>query len=104
LGTDPHVGLWGVGWLPASIAGSYVRLRRGCDWTVRPLSARSASRLAATAGWSRIRIAPPEVTDGAASREAVRVYRLARRSSLGRALLRSFGPLWQLEAVREEAR
>ena len=39
LGPDPHVWLWWVGWLPASIRERYVRWRRGTTYRpIRPVS------------------------------------------------------------------
>jgi SAM-dependent methyltransferase len=39
LTPEPHVGLWGVGWLPHGIAVSYVRARTGIDYrSIRLLS------------------------------------------------------------------
>lgn len=39
LTAEPHVGLWGVGWLPHRLAVSYVRARTGIDYrSIRLLS------------------------------------------------------------------
>ena len=46
LGAEPHVGVWGVGWLPRRFQRAYVRRRTGEDYKfVRLLSAREAVRL-----------------------------------------------------------
>jgi SAM-dependent methyltransferase len=108
VATDPHVGLWGVGWLPRRWAAGYVRRRRRCEWTVQPLSPEEARRLAEAAGWDRIRVEPPEVPREWASglspghRLAVRGYAAARSLRPTRGLLRRFGPMWQLTASRED--
>lgn len=107
LAADPHVGLWGVGWLPPGLATAYVRLRRDCAWTVRPLSAARAALLAAEAGWTAIRTTAPALPEalGAspAERLALRAYQGVRSSRAGARALRTFGPLWQLVAVRGPA-
>ena len=95
---DPHVGLWGVGWLSHRWQTSYVRRRRGCDWPVHTLSATEAARLAASSGWAIRRIAAaPAPHQGIASS----LYDAARRVPLASRFLRRFGPLWLVEAVRE---
>lgn len=95
---DPHVGLWGVGWLSHRCQTSYVRRRRGCDWPVHTLSATEAARLAASSGWAIRRIAAaPAPHQGIASS----LYDAARRVPLASRFLRRFGPLWLVEAVRE---
>jgi SAM-dependent methyltransferase len=105
VATDPHVGLWGVGWLPRRVAARYVRMRRGCDWKVRPLSAASARRLALGAGWRGVEVEPVRVpigwSSGRRGRGAIRIYEAMRGRPIGRAILRRFGPLWQLVATRE---
>ncbi|HWE38639.1 MAG TPA: class I SAM-dependent methyltransferase [Isosphaeraceae bacterium] len=104
---DPHVGLWGLGWLPRRWAPAYVRLRRGLPWSVRPLSTREALDLAAKAGWRAVEAGPIEVpaswARGAATRAAIRSYRVACATRAGRAIVGHVGPLWQVSACREEA-
>jgi hypothetical protein len=43
LTPEPHVGLWGIGWLPHSLAVSYVRARTGIDY--RPIRLLSLGEL-----------------------------------------------------------
>lgn len=104
---DPHVGLWGLGWLPRHWAPSYVRLRRGLPWSVRPLATREALDLARVAGWRGATAGPPEVpaswARGRWSRAAIRSYQRAISGTLGRAVVGRIGPLWQVVATREEA-
>ena len=51
LGLEPHVRLWGVGWLPRSLAPRYVRRLRKAPYDhVRLLSARELRRLLAGNG------------------------------------------------------
>src|SRR5262249_6655822 len=63
--TDPHVGLWGLGWMPRAWVPAYVRWRRGIPWTVRPLSPREAKHLAIRSGWDGVRVEPASVFAGA---------------------------------------
>jgi len=45
LTPEPHVGLWGVGWLPRSLATRYVQARTGIDYSsIRLLSLASLRR------------------------------------------------------------
>ncbi|MBX6312576.1 MAG: class I SAM-dependent methyltransferase [Isosphaeraceae bacterium] len=101
---DPHVGLWGVGWLPRPWADLYVRARRGCGWTIRPLNANEAKGLATAAGWEQVAAeaveVPQEWARGRWERLAIRIYREALRVPVGRSLMRALGPLWQLTAYR----
>jgi SAM-dependent methyltransferase len=107
---DPHVNLWGVGWLRHSWASAYVRMRRGCEWSVRPLAASEARRLAVTAGFADVRVALPRFADGAVRsellvrRQARWLYGNLERWRASRALLLACGPLWQLSAVKKETR
>lgn len=103
--TDPHVGLWGPGWLPRSWAGPYVRWRRRCDWPLRLLSASEAGRIASKAGWKRVEVGPAAIPEHWAAcgsgRAAVQLYRRAQSVPVARELLGRFGPLWQLDARSE---
>jgi SAM-dependent methyltransferase len=107
LAPDPHVGLWGVGWLPPAWASAYVRLRLACEWTVRPFSAGEAHRLAVAAGFTDVRIEPARIfnRDSAfgspAQNVALRLYGSMTRWRAGRAFLLAFGPLWQLSARKD---
>jgi SAM-dependent methyltransferase len=103
--TDPHVGLWGLGFLPRRALPGYVRRRRGIPWMVRPLSAGEVARLASQTGWREVRAVAAKVAEslGRSGRERrlVGLYGVARSWPPTRALLTTFGPLWQLDAVRE---
>jgi 2-polyprenyl-3-methyl-5-hydroxy-6-metoxy-1,4-benzoquinol methylase/uncharacterized protein YbaR (Trm112 family) len=109
IARDPHVHLWGVGWLPRPWAAAYVRWRRGRAWTVQPLSARAARRLAVAAGFQDVSIEAPDVPErwaegqSRALRWTVRGYGIVRRLPGSRRLLLALGPLWRLEAVKEKS-
>jgi SAM-dependent methyltransferase len=103
LFADPHVGLWGLGFLPRGAVPAYVRRRRGIPWMVDPLTAREAGRSARAAGWGSVRVGPARVGGGlgrtAAERRRVALYNAMLRVPGAAALLRAFGPLWELEAA-----
>jgi len=109
LGTDPHVGLRGVGWLPRAWTVGYLRLRGRTDWPPRTLSALEAGRLAGRAGLRQVEVDVPHVPGSWArslpprQRRAIRLYTAARRWPIARAVLRTIGPLWELNAVKGEA-
>jgi ubiquinone/menaquinone biosynthesis C-methylase UbiE len=102
LGLEPHVRLWGVGWLPRAWQAGYVRRRgRGDFAKVRLLSFRELDRRAAR-HFARRRFEPPSVPEelrrelSAVERVGLRVYEAAARVGLVRALLRWVGPEWEV--------
>lgn len=109
LTTDPHVGLWGIGWLPRAWVPGYLRLRGRAVWPPRTLSAAGAARLARDAGLACVEVSVPAV-EGAWSRTlsgpqrlVVRLDALGRRVPGARRLLGAVAPLWELRAVRPGA-
>lgn len=106
LTVDPHVRLWALGWLPRKWMPAYVRWRRGDAWPPPCLSTGDARRLARVAEFESIEVEPPSIPEAwATSRPAsqqrlISAYATARRVSGLRAMLRAFGPLWQLRAIR----
>lgn len=109
LTTDPHVGLWGLGWLPRRWVPGYLRLRRRTVWPPRTLSAKEAGQLARQAELQDVEVDVPGVPDAWArtlplpQQRGVRIYAAARNFGLTRALLRAVGPLWELTATKGEA-
>jgi SAM-dependent methyltransferase len=109
LGTDPHVGLWGLGWLPRAWTPGYLQLRRRQVWPPRTRSANEAKRLAEAAGLEQVEVDVPGVPEPWArslpprQRRAIRLYSAARTVAVTRAVLRAIGPLWELNAVKGEA-
>lgn len=102
LATEPHVDLWGVGFLPRRWQVPYVRWRRGVDFAkIRPLSLRELRRLAAPLFAARD-IAPADAADEtvaelpALKRAQVAVYRRVNRSRLLRPLLLRIAPEWDV--------
>jgi O-antigen/teichoic acid export membrane protein/SAM-dependent methyltransferase len=104
LATDPHVRLWGLGYLPRSWAEAYVGIRRGGAWLPRTLSAWAAARLARRAGFEGVEVGPPTIprewirSRPVHERRAMLLYEHLRRSGPTRAILKGVGPLWALEA------
>jgi hypothetical protein len=62
--------------------------------------------MAVRAGFEAIEIVPPSIPEAwsrsrsAAQQRLIAAYAMARRVKGTRALLRAFGPLWQLRATR----
>jgi SAM-dependent methyltransferase len=106
LTTDPHLCLWGLGWLPRRWLPHYLRLRGCTAWPPRTLSASEARRIAESAGFGAVEVEPPAIpARWAGSRPwreqpAIRIYSAARRLPGARGLLRAVGPLWELRATR----
>lgn len=100
LTPEPHVRLWGVGFLPRSVALRYVRRFRGVDYhDVRTLSAWRLRR-ALQAGGARVRVDVPPIagavraTYGPVARRAIDGYHLARRVPVARQALLLVAPLF----------
>jgi SAM-dependent methyltransferase len=106
LSTDPHVGLWGLGWMPRTWASAYVKRRRGCAWTVRPLAPSDARRLCSPDLWRAVQVSLPRVRPEAlldvVGPLRVQLYERARRFPLLNRFLLSVGPLWELHAIKRE--
>jgi SAM-dependent methyltransferase len=102
LFTDPHVGLWGLGFLPRRVVPRYVRRRRGIPWMVEPLTARDAARAATGAGWRSVEVGAARVGGAlgrtSAERRRIALYHAALAVPGVAGMLRAVGPLWQLEA------
>jgi SAM-dependent methyltransferase len=109
LTTDPHLGLWGLGWLPRAWVPGYLRLRGRRGWPPRTLSSFDARRWAHWAGLGAVVVALPPLprrwasTRPAPQRLAIGAYEMARRLPAARVLLRAIGPLWELRATRKGA-
>jgi ubiquinone/menaquinone biosynthesis C-methylase UbiE/uncharacterized protein YbaR (Trm112 family) len=96
---EPHVHLWGVGWLPRAKQAAYVAWRRGelHPYRIRLRSAAEGERMARVAGWEQARAeaAPlfaPQM--GAAEQWILALYRSIRKWPG----MRWLGPRWMLRA------
>jgi len=104
--SEPHVGLWGVGWLPRRHADRYVRWRGGAGYTRHwPPSARQLERGLAGAGFDAVRVGPAAPLAGDRDRLPARLRWLAAAyadlHSLAstRRALRAVAPLLEATAV-----
>lgn len=106
LAREPHVHLWGVGFLPRRWQVAYVRWRRGVDFSkIRPASLRELDRLAARLFPSR-EFVPADVPDetvaglSALERMQVALYRRLKRRKWLRPLLLRFAPEWDARLAK----
>ncbi len=98
LAPEPHVRIWGLGFLPRRFMPTYVRWRRGMAYEKKHLlSAWELARGMRRAGLDPVRLEPPTVTSvdlavmGTAERAGARAWAFARRVPIiGRMLLRLF--------------
>ena len=103
---EPHVGVWGVGFVPRRWADGYVRWRSGQRYEHhRPLSSRELRRSARASGLREVRLGAAALLAADRARlgslaAAAPLYELARRApAIGRIV--SWGaPLLELDAVR----
>jgi SAM-dependent methyltransferase len=91
LGAEPHVGVWGVGWLPRRLQPGYVQWRTGEPYTfARLLSAREALRL----------IRAHTRFEAAAEAPPIPDEELARFGSRRAALARAYNALTRAPGIR----
>lgn len=107
LTPEPHVGLWGVGYLPRRWANGYVRRRRKIFYDdVRLLSAASLGRLLRAHFPGPARILIPGLSPRQMEyfpplkRRLARCYQVLRRWPLARSVFYLFGPFFQVVAVK----
>jgi ubiquinone/menaquinone biosynthesis C-methylase UbiE len=104
LGLEPHVRLWGVGYLPRPAAERYVRAARGVSYDhVHLLSARTLRGLLTAAGFDPTIVSPeiPEASQrlyGGAELKLVRAYNRALRAPTAHAALLVVGPFFHVFA------
>jgi SAM-dependent methyltransferase len=106
---EPHVGVWGVGFVPRRWADAYVRWRSGQGYEHhRPLSPRELRRFARDAGLRDARIGAASLLAADRARlgplaTAAPLYELARRTPAIRRIVSWAAPLLELDAVRPPA-
>lgn len=111
LAPEPHVRIWGVGFLPRRWMPAYVRWRRGLKYEKKQLLSRGElAKGLRRAGLRVIRFTAPVVTEvdlqamGRAEQWAARLWSIVRRvPMLSRVLLPLF-PVLQVAATRERTR
>jgi len=106
---EPHVGVWGVGFLPRRWANAYVNWRSGqCYEHHRPLSAREIRRAARASGLRNVRVGAASLLSADRKRlgrlaAVAPAYDIARRTpAIGRVVSWA-APLLDLEATRPVA-
>ena len=110
LSLEPHVRLWGVGFLPRALATHYVRVIRRVSYDgVKSLSAPQLRRLLVAQGFESRIIAPeiPVATQALYRGVELRLvdsYNRLRRAALGQAILLAIGPLFHVFATKPAAR
>lgn len=108
IAPEPHVRLWGVGWLPLALAKRYVKFRKGVSYDhVRLLSVFQLARMVRRARFRRCAILLPTFSAAelanvsSAYRLAAGLYHRIKGWPLLRGLLRIFGPVLHLVCWRE---
>jgi 2-polyprenyl-3-methyl-5-hydroxy-6-metoxy-1,4-benzoquinol methylase len=108
LALEPHVRLWGVGFLPRGLARRYVRRVRKASYDhVRLLSSRGLRRTLARAGL-QARVEPPAIPASAqvvysgVEARLVRAYNRIRRLPGVRRALLAFGPFFHVFGTKGE--
>jgi ubiquinone/menaquinone biosynthesis C-methylase UbiE len=102
---EPHVNVWGVGFVPRRWADRYVRLRSGQRYEHhRPLSSRELRRGLHSAGFRDVRVEPAPLLGTERTRMAQRAwvvdaYDRARGTVVGRSALRMIAPLLEASGV-----
>jgi SAM-dependent methyltransferase len=106
LGLEPHVRLWGVGWLPRPLARRYVAAVRKAPYDhVRLLSSFGLRRLLAAAGFA-VELRSPEIPAGTQALYSgvelrlVKLYNRVRGLAPVRAGLRLVGPFFHVFATK----
>ena len=107
LAPEPHVGLWGVGFLPRAWANRYVRRRRGVSYDdVRLLSSFALRRFLRRAFPGSARLLLPGLSArqlerfSPLKRRLARLYLALRRLPVLRAFFYWFGPFFHIVAVK----
>ena len=107
LAAEPHVGLWGLGYLPRAWANRYVRLRRGLFYDdVRPFSVFGLRRALRSGfpGTAEVRLPDLSVRQMASfpplRRRLARLYLALRALPVARELLYLVGPFFHVLAVK----
>jgi SAM-dependent methyltransferase len=108
LAPEPHVQVWGVGFLPRRWMAAYVRLVRGIDFrAIRTLSHGEWVRLLRRSPFGRGSINAPGLPAadlaqfGPLKRQAARLYNALAAGAPGQALMRRFGPLLHVVCQRQ---
>jgi len=103
---EPHVQVWGVGFVPRRWADRYVQLRSGQRYLHhKPLSPREVARALRVAGFSEVRVGAAALLDadrgrlGGGVRRAAPVYNRLREMPIFGAMTRWVSPLLDARGV-----
>ena len=104
--SEPHVGIWGVGFVPRAVADRYVRWRGGGGYQHHwPHSAAELHRALKRAGFVQTRVLASRMLGAERNRlpgqlsHLAPAYDLLRRTPLIRQVARTFAPLLDVEGV-----
>jgi SAM-dependent methyltransferase len=107
LAREPHVQVWGVGFLPRRWMGPYVRLMRGVDFrAIRTLSHGEWARLLRRSPFGPTAITAPGLPAadlaqfGRLKRQVARLYNALAVTRPGQAIMRRIGPLLHVVCER----
>jgi SAM-dependent methyltransferase len=107
LAAEPHVSIWGVGWLPRSLQKRYVKWRTGDPYEfVRLLSVAETYRLMRRNSAFRTRFQVPPVPDEEIARfpplraRAARLYNQLAKQRVLKAILLAIGPFFRVVGVK----
>ncbi len=107
LAPEPHVNLWGVGWLPRRYQAPYVQWRSGKPYAFcRLLTPAELSRMLAASTDLRFNIVVPEIpleeiaSFGPSKARLARVYNRLVNTRLGRPVLTRVGAFFRVLAVK----
>ena len=110
LAPEPHLRLWGVGWVPRQVAKRYVKLRKGMNYDhVRLLSVFQLAHIVRSSSFQAYEILLPTFSAAelanvsSAQRLTIELYHRIKDWPLFRGLLRIFGPVLHLVCVRESS-
>jgi hypothetical protein len=110
LAAEPHVGIWGVGWLPRSLQRSYVHWRSGEDHaSVQLLSAKELAALVAQhtrfAATVDVPPVPAEELANMSARRAwlARVYNRVQSWRWLRPVLLLAGPFFRVQGTKRSS-
>jgi SAM-dependent methyltransferase len=103
LGPEPCVRVWGVGFVPRSLASRYVRLVKGVSYRhIRLLSCFELGRLLSGSGIGEWTISPPRIAEceqkavSVFTRVLITMYHALRELPLFSFVLKAFGPFLQV--------
>jgi SAM-dependent methyltransferase len=108
LGPEPHVRLWGVGWIPRRWMNAYVKWRRNVEYkNIRLLSIWELFRMLCRSPFSQFRIRPATFDKtqreslSPVARRLIDIYHFVRNWPAIRSLLLLFAPVFHVVCSRK---